>query len=177
MVLQQSGWTRYDAVRNGGHSDPYETTNPPRARGEETPAEDEATVEQAALMQVAVVREHSMTIHSDMELLRGLMQELEVCTTRNDELLAAIDATEKDDKRRFAAHQSVSLQARAGVMRDLAHSARLWVQLERQAFRISDDRDRNTASPIEQMTEAELEASILEDLRVLGIGLPTPAKP
>jgi hypothetical protein len=69
-------------------------------------------------------------------------------------------------------------ESRAGIMRDLAQSARLWIQLERQAFRISDDRDRNTASAIDEMTEEELEASILEDLRVLNLKPnPEPEKP
>ena len=85
----------------------------------------------------------------------------------------AIDATETDEKKRFAAHRAVSLPARAAVMRDLTQAARLWIQLERQAFRISDDRDRNTASAIEEMTEEELEASLREDLRILNL-LPNP---
>ena len=128
-------------------------SNPPRARGECSEAEDEATVEQAALTQVAVVREHSHAIRSGMELTGRLMRELAVVTTKGDQLAAAIDATETDEKKRFAAHRAVSLSARAAVMRDLTQAARLWIQLERQAFRISDDRDRNTASAIDEMTE------------------------
>ena len=58
-------------------------------------------------------------------------------------------------------------------MRDLVQSARIWIQLERQAFRISDDRDRNTASAIDEMTEEELEASLREDMRILNL-LPNP---
>ena len=70
-------------------------------------------------------------------------------------------------------HRAVSLQARAGVMRDLVQSARILIQLERQAFRTSDDRDRNTASAIDEMTEEELEASLREDMRILNL-LPNP---
>jgi len=98
-----------------------------------------------------------------MELMGRLMQELDAVTTKGNEIAAAIDTTESDEKQRIAAHRAVSLQARAAIMRDLAQSARLWVQLERQAFRISDDRDRNTVSAIEEMSEEELEASIRED--------------
>jgi hypothetical protein len=134
--------------------------------------------EQASLTQVAVVREHSLVIRRGMELIGRLMQELDAVSTHGNEIAATIDATESDEKRRLAAHRAVSLQARAGVMRDLAHSARLWIQLERQAFRISDDRDRNTVSRIEEMTEEELEASILEDLRILNLSPnPEPKKP
>ena len=127
-----------------------------------TEAEDEATVEQASLTQVAVVREHSHAIRSGMELMGRLMRELDAVTMKGNEIAAAIDATESDEKQRIAAHRAVSLQARAAIMRDLAQSARLWIQLERQAFRISDDRDRNTVSAIEEMSEEELEASIRE---------------
>jgi len=96
------------------------------------------------------------------------MRELDVCTSRNNELLKAIDS-EKAEKQRFAAQRAVSLPTRAAVMRDLAQSARLWIQLERQAFRISDDRDRNTVSAIDEMTEEELEVSLLEDIRILNL--------
>ena len=102
-----------------------------------------------------------------------LMQELDAVTTKGTEIAAAIDATESNEKLRIAAHRAFSLQVRAGIMRDLAQAARVWIQLERQAFRISDDRDRNTVSAIDEMTEEELEASIREDMRILNL-LPNP---
>jgi len=122
----------------------------------------------AELRDKTVVREHSHAIRSGLELTVGLMRELDVCTSRNDKLLKAI-ASVKDQKQRFAAQRAVSLPVRAAVMRDLAQSARLWIQLERQAFRISDDRDRNTVSAIDEMTEEELEVSLLEDIRILNL--------
>ena len=134
-------------------------SNPPRARGECSEAEDEATVEQAALTQVAV---DSHAIRNGMDLIGRLMRELDVVTSKGDAIAAAINATESDEKQRIAAHRAVNLQARAAIMRDLAQSARVWVQLERQVFRISDERDKNNASAIEEMSEEELEASIRE---------------
>ena len=45
-----------------------------------------------------VVREHSHAIRSGMGVIARFDAGIRVCTTRNDELLAAIDAIEKDDK-------------------------------------------------------------------------------
>jgi hypothetical protein len=45
-------------------------------------AEDEATVDQASLTQVVVVREHSNAIRGGMELMGRLMQELDAVTTK-----------------------------------------------------------------------------------------------
>lgn len=150
---------------------PFGSSEPPRARGERTEAEDEETIEQAALTQVAVVRSHSVTIRHGLELTGRLMRELEVSTTRNDELVELIDSKD-DNKRQFAALRALSLPGRAAVMRDLAQAARLWVNLERQAFRISDDRSKEQPSAVNDMTEDELRASIMEDLRVLEIDVP-----
>ena len=120
-----------------------------------------------------MVREHSLTIRGGMDLTGQLMRELQDVTAKGNEIAQAIDATKSNEKQRIAAHRAVSLPARAAIMRDLAQSARLWVQLERQAFRISDDRDRNTASAIDEMSEEELEASLREDMRILNL-LPNP---
>jgi hypothetical protein len=139
----------------------------PRARE----ADDEETIEQAALTQVAVVREHSHGIRRGLDLTARLMHEFEVTTTKNDELLSMIEGVD-DEKQRFALQRAVSLPARATVMRDLAQAARVWINLERQAFRISDDRMKENPSIIENMTEEELRASILEDLRILDIEVP-----
>ncbi len=154
-------------------AEPYENAKPPRAREDRTDADDEETVEQAALTQVAVVREHSVSIRRGIEITSRLMHELDVSTTRNDELTALLD-DEKDEKRRFAAERAVSLPGRAAVMRDLAQAARVWINLERQAFRISDDRSKEQPSAVNEMSEDELRASILEDLKVLGIDAPKP---
>ena len=105
-----------------------------------------------------------------------LMSELDVSTTKNDELMNVI-SSEKDERKRFAAARAVSLPARATVMRDLAQAARVWINPERQAFRISDDRTKEAPSIINEMTEEELRASILEDLRVLRIETPRAIAP
>lgn len=144
-----------------------------------TREDDEQTIEQAALTQIAVIREHSSGIRRGLDLTTRLMNELDATTTRNGELLDLIDS-ETDEKRRFALHHAVSLPARAAIMRDLAHASRLWINMERQAFRISDDRTKEMPSIVNNMTEEELRASIMEDLKVLGIEAPraiAPPKP
>src|SRR3954468_6016479 len=82
----------------------------------------------------------------------------------------------RDKTKRAAALRAVSLPARATVMRDLAQAARVWINLERQAFRISDDRTKEMPSIVDNMTEDELRASILEDLQILGIEAPKGAR-
>src|SRR3954468_21639541 len=96
------------------------------------------------------------------------MHELDAATTKNDELLDVL-GSDSDEKRRLAGLRALSLPARAAVMRDLAQAARVWINLERQAFRISDDRTKEMPSIVQNMTEDELLASILEDLQILGI--------
>lgn len=149
------------------------------ARNSSSPAreaDDEETIEQAALTQIAVIREHSSSIHHGRELTNRLMRELDVTTTKNDELLDMIEQVD-DEQQRFALQRAVSLPARATVMRDLAQAAKVWIGLERQAFRISDDRTKEMPSIVENMTEEELRASILEDLRILDIEVPKALAP
>jgi hypothetical protein len=183
LRAKKLGWTRDLAARVRARTaekltmalaEPFTTAKPPRAPGERTEAEDEETVEQAALTQMAIVREHSGSIRRGLELTSRLMHELEATTTKNDEILELLEA-EGDETKRIAALRAVSLPARATVMRDLAHAARVWINLERQVFRISDDRTKEAPSIVENMTEAELRASIMEDLQILGIDAPLKA--
>lgn len=142
------------------------SNQPPR-----TEEDDEETVEQAALTQVAVVRHHSVAIRNGLDITQRLMHELDVTTTKTGELSAML-ASKKKAEQRQGAERAISLPGRAAVMRDLAQAARLWINLERQAFRISDDRSREMPSAINEMTEEQLRASILEDLVILGIEPP-----
>lgn len=157
-------------------AEPFTSSSSPRAIEDRTEADDEETIEQAALTQIAVIREHSGAIRRGLDLTGRLMHELDTTTTKNGELLDMIDGVD-DEKQRMALQRAVSLPARATVMRDLAHAARVWVGLERQAFRISDDRTKEMPSIVENMTEDELRASIMEDLRVLNIEAPRAIAP
>jgi hypothetical protein len=60
------------------------------ARGEETPDEDERTVEQAAMTQVMVVREHSAAVRGGLDLTARLMRELDAVTSRGDEVARSL---------------------------------------------------------------------------------------
>lgn len=175
---KKHGWTRDLTARVRARTaekltlalaEPFNSSNsPPRSLDERTEEDDEETVENAALTQIAVVRSHSRSIRNGIEITQRLMAELDVSTTRNDELTALLDSGD-DEKKRFAAMRAVSLPGRAAVMRDLAQAARVWINLERQAFRISDDRSKEQPSAVNEMSEDELRASIMEDLKVLGI--------
>lgn len=150
-------------------AEPFKSLNSPAQKPlERTEEDDEQTIEQAALTQIAVVREHSGSIRRGLELTTRLMHELDTTTTHNDELLGMIESVE-DEKHRAALSRAVSLPTRATVMRDLAQAARVWINLERQVFRISDDRNKGPESEFANMTRDELVESIMEDLRVLEI--------
>jgi hypothetical protein len=65
------------------------------------------------------------------------------------------------------------LPQRATVMRDLATAARLWVTLERQAFSIADDREKDNKdrAKLDEMTAEQLRAEIKEDAKKIGLDL------
>lgn len=65
-------------------AEPFPSFDPPRAPEDRTEADDEQTVEQAALTQVAVVREHSAGIRRGLDITTRLMQELDVSTWKID---------------------------------------------------------------------------------------------
>lgn len=125
----------------------------------------------AAVTQVAVVRDHQISIHDAYSLTRRMLDELNATTSHPGELEVMIEAVYDDPKQRKAAQRAVSLPSRAAVMRDLATAARTWVGLERQAFGIFDE----SKMPPPQQTVNEnqsiegLKAEIMADLAELSI--------
>ena len=133
----------------------------------------EETTERAALTQVAVVRDHQVSVHEGYSITRRLLDELNATTSHQGEMETLITAIYDDGRQKTAAMRAVSLPGRAAVMRDLAQAAKVWVAMERQAFGIWDD--SKTPPPpkpqaIENLTAAELRQSIIDDIERLGIG-------
>lgn len=135
-------------------------------------ASDEELIEQAARTQVQVVREHQKTLGHGHSLTMRMLNELDATTTHRGELEDMIKSTIAP-RRQGALLNALSLSGRATIMRDLATAARLWVTLERQAFSIADDRDKENKQQekLDQMTAEQLRKEILDDAKKLGLQL------
>ena len=133
---------------------------------------DEELIEQASKTQVEVVRQHQATLGSGHSLTMRMLNELDATTTHRGELEELIKSTVAPMRQR-ALQTAVSLNARATIMRDLATAARLWVTLERQAFNIADDREKDNKEQrkLDEMTSEQLRTEILEDANKLGLKL------
>ena len=140
--------------------------------GEPPPADqkDEDIVEEAARTQVQVVRSHQYNSQYGHALTMRMLDELDMTTAYKGELQELISSTIAP-KRQEAFRRAMSLQARAGIMKDLAAAARVWVTMERQAFNIVDDRDEKKDANIEQMSTDELRQEILKDAKQIGLDL------
>lgn len=134
-------------------------------------ATDEEIIEQAARTQVQVVREHQKTLGHGHSLTMRMLNELDATTTQRGELTDLITSTVAPQRQR-ALLSAVSLGTRATVMRDLATAARTWVLLERQAFNIADDREKDVKDrKIDEMTAEQLRAEIQSDAKKMGLDL------
>ena len=101
-----------------------------------------------------------------------MLNELDVTTSQRGELEQLIRSSAAP-LRQQGLLRAVSLSSRATIMRDLATAARLWVTLERQAFNIADDRDKedNAQRKLDTMTADQLRKEIVEDAKKLGLDL------
>jgi hypothetical protein len=176
---KKNGWTRdlTDEVRRAARTKMVENIAKSMDGGKVAAekagkiTEDEI-VELAARTQVEVVRQHQRTLGAGHTLTMRMLNELDTMTTQQGELMEMIKSVE-DPKRQHALFRATSLGNRATTMRDLATAARLWVTLERQAFNISDDRDKDDSAQrkLDSMTAEQLRKEILEDARKLGLEL------
>lgn len=137
-----------------------------------TGATDEQIIEQAARTQVEVVRQHQATLGSGHSLTMRMLNELDATTSHRGELEDMIKSTIAP-RRQGAVMNAISLASRATVMRDLATAARLWITLERQAFNIADDREKDGKEQrkLDEMTAEQLRKEIQEDAKKLGLDL------
>lgn len=113
------------------------------------PVSDEAlaeTVDQAATRIVQVVREHKGNIRASRNILGKLFDELNDAIDHREEIeddIVAETATDKDGQRRTRMLRAVALGSRAGVMLSLSAAMKNVIVLERQAFNISTEGDKD----------------------------------
>lgn len=135
-------------------------------------ATDDQIIEEAAKTQVEVVRQHQKTLGSGHSLTMRMLNELDATTTYQGDLEKQIKSSIAPMRQR-AVMNAISLGGRAVVMRDLAIAAKTWVILERQAFNIADDRDKDNKDQrkLDEMTADQLRKEIVEDAKKLGLEL------
>lgn len=132
---------------------------------------DEAIVEQAARTQIQVLREHQKSIGHGHKLVMRMLDELDASTAYAGELQELITST-ISPHRQEAVRRAVSLGSRSTILRDLSTAARQWVQLERQAFNIPDERDKNIEKVDDvNKTASQLRKEIESEARELGLSL------
>lgn len=130
---------------------------------------DENIIEEAARTQVEVVRQHQQTLGRGHSLTMRMLQELDDATSQLGELEELIRSS-VSPIRQQGLLRAVSLSSRATILRDLATSARLWVTLERQAFNIADDKNRDEQTKkIDEMTADELREDIVKEINRMEI--------
>lgn len=133
---------------------------------------DEQIIEEASRTQVHVVREHQKTLGQGHSLTLRMLDELDATTANKGELQELISKTVAP-ARQEALRRAISLSSRATIMRDLATAARLWVTLERQAFNIADDREKDNKEQrkLDEMTAEQLRSEIMSDAKKMGLNL------
>lgn len=131
---------------------------------------DEQITEEAARTQVHVVREHQKTLRNGHELTVRMLNELDATTAYMGELQQLITSTIAP-MRQEALRRAISLGARSTVMRDLAQAARIWVQMERQAFNIVDETKNPEVKDLDNKSAEELRAEIMDDAKKMGLNL------
>jgi DNA-binding transcriptional regulator YhcF (GntR family) len=133
---------------------------------------DEEIIEEASRTQVEVVRQHQRSLGHGHSLTMRLLGELDATTT-NKEQLEELIKSDIPAQRQRAMLNAVSVGSRATVLRDLAIAAKTWITLERQAFNIVDDRDKDNKelNKLNEMTAEELRQEIVSDAKKLGMSL------
>lgn len=132
---------------------------------------EDAIVEQAARTQIQVLREHQKSIGHGHKLVMRMLDELDASTAYAGELQQLITST-VSPQRQEAVRRAVSLGSRSTILRDLSTAARQWVNLERQAFNIPDERDKGIDKVDDvNKTAAQLRREIEDEARQLGLSL------
>lgn len=107
---------------------------------------DREIVEEASETQVYVVKAHRRDIASGRNILGKLFDELNDAIDHREEIeddIVAETATDKDGQRRTRMLRAVALGSRAGVMLSLSAAMKNVIVLERQAFNISTEGDKD----------------------------------
>lgn len=106
---------------------------------------DREIVEHAAATVVEVVRSHRRGISSAQNIVGLLMAQLTDVAGKRDEFEVAIDIETAEDKttqRRTQLMKAISIPSHASTVRDLSTAMKNLVGLERQAFNIANEGER-----------------------------------
>lgn len=133
-----NGWQRdlADKVRRRVAAQLVSEVSPEVSAARET-----ETIEIAARRGVEVVRQHRSDIQEASRLVRALLSELDEGTTHNGDIVEAIGSEDVSHQRRSAMLRAVALPSRAAVIKDLANSAKILIDLERRAFNLDEPQD------------------------------------
>ena len=136
-------------------------------------------IDAAAARGVEVVRSHRQDIGRSRDVAARLVEELDMTTAHREEIAEEIEAfTDPGDgasesaqaraeKRRAAMHRAVSLSSRASSIMALSGALKNIVGLERQAFSLDAP---ESASPVQRMTDEEIDAKIADLSAKYGAG-------
>ncbi len=119
-------------------------------RSESAPADlqtEQAIIDEAAATVVSVVRGHRKKIKRGSELVDALMGQLSDALKSRPELESDIEietANDKSHERKNRMKKAVSLEKHAQIATSLAQAAKIWIGLERQAFNIQDQEERQS---------------------------------
>lgn len=105
-----------------------------------SPQKEEEIVNEAAEVQVAIIREHRKDIARGRRLTLRLMDELDATTSHLGELSQLIESSDGSAAKK-ALDKIASLSSRVGALFNLSVAAKNWMGMERQAFNINDDFD------------------------------------
>jgi len=118
-------------------------------------------VEEAAERGAEIIRTHRRDINDARGICGLLMTELRDSTVHNETIADVIetqaDDEEWDGKARAAARRAISLQSRAGVMRDMANSMKGLQGLERTAFNL--DEQPSEKDPLDELLDSVMGSS------------------
>lgn len=134
---------------------------------------DEA-IRVAAQTTVEVVRDHRGVIARGRALtmtLLGNLQESMECKAEIVDAIVEDTMGEQTPHRRMRMLKAVELPAHSGIMRELAMSAKVWIELERQAFNMDGQRKLDEPN---DLTDEQLDHQLATALRQAGIA-PTAA--
>lgn len=135
------------------------------------PVTEREIVEQAAAVQVHVVREHQTLGSRGMRTVLMLSERLDEAIARSDEITDEISGIADGEKRKRML-RAVSLGQLITLAANLGSAARTWIAIERQAFNIPDDETPPPPpTPMDELTDDEIDRRIAELAKEAGIGL------
>lgn len=116
----------------------------------------ETAIDAAAARAVELVRQHRAALRTGRSLVLSLIDELAEASAQRNALVEAIEmetAGDLDSRRRTAMLRAVSLPTRAATVRDLSTALRNLIGLERQAFSLNDEPEREQSQSLGSLIE------------------------